>query len=223
MSQKHQGCRLGKLAAFRSRLLQFVLLLTHRYHPAQTWTNAESLERLNEQNIARGDLWYKSHEATKKHRTLDSRDVSTARQRRMVDLNLPTTFKLGSIRDVNRPRLDQLLPLFIELTAARANLDDEWQPTSDWFDLAGQFMLQAVIDQHLCKDQCEAATFDSIFAFGNPGAMRNDEGSDVRAMRSLFCKDDCPQEELPEWTAIRRRYIKEVSSYFEYILCNKRD
>ena len=102
--------------------------------------------------------------------------------------------------------------MFIELTAARSSLGDEWQPTSDWFDLAGQFMLQAVVDRCLINGQCDTTAFTSIFAFGNPGVERPGEGKDVTAMRTLFCKDGSPPEELPEWTVIRRQYVKEVSS-----------
>ncbi|KAJ4344297.1 hypothetical protein N0V95_006174 [Ascochyta clinopodiicola] len=99
--------------------------------------------------------------------------------------------------------------------AARTNLGDDWQPKSDWFDLAGQFMLQAVVDQYLVHRECQLVTMKSIFAFGSVGAEHDDgEGTDSTAMRRLFCRDDQPAEELPEWTAIRRRYLKEVCREF---------
>ena len=216
MSQRHSGSRLGKLAAFRSRLLQFVLLLTHRYHPTQTWTNEESLQRLQEQNHARGKLWATLHDTTKERRRPSWLSVmgSADREQRIKLLQLPFS-DTRQFTDPDRPLLEHLLPLFIELTAARANLGDEWRPTSDWFDLAGQFMLQTVVDHYTCHDQCDKATFNSIFAFGNPGPKTDGEESDVTAMRSLFCTEDVPQKELPEWTAIRRKYVREVRTVGE--------
>lgn len=217
LSQKHQGRRLGNVAAFRSRLLQFVLLLTHRYHPTQTWTNEDSLRRLRQQNMARITVWSDSHGFEKNYhnanRNLDDETITSARQRRASELALPSTFRLDQFSDPDRPALDQLLPVFIELTAARTLLGDEWEPTSDWFDLAGQFMLQAVIDQYVTNGHCSIECCTAIFAFGDPGAKRGSEATDVTAMRSLFCTDGSSRTELPEWTAIRRKHIKAVSPH----------
>lgn len=76
-------------------------------------------------------------------------------------------------------------------------------------------MLQAAIDQCLIDGECQPTTMTSIFAFGSVGTERDEsEGTDVTAMRSLFCRDNQSGEELPEWTAIRHQYIREVSSKF---------
>lgn len=204
------------MAAFRSRLLQFLLLLTHRYHPTQTWTSGDSLQKLQQQNKARMAVWSDSYGLEQKYttaqRTLDDGAITSARQRRASELNLPSTFSFGQISDLGRPALDQLLPVFIELTAARTRLGDDWEPTSDWFNLAGQFMLQAVIDQYVTTGHCSSECFTAIFAFGNPGAQREGEGTDITAMRSLFCTGDATRTELPEWKGVRSNYIKIVST-----------
>jgi hypothetical protein len=214
MSTRYRGRRLSGQTAFRSRLLQFVLLFTHRYHPTRTWTNAESVSKMDRQSKDRGYLWTNHHlNDTTTHNGVYEGSSSNlmASQHRASALGLrsgfgPTTF------NYDRPSLQHLLTLFVELTAARARLDDDWQPTSDWFDLAGQFMLHAVIDQHLTNGSCTRDELESCFAFGYPGfERREDEGSDITAMRVLFCRDDASGEELPEWTAIRQRYLKEVS------------
>ena len=146
------------------------------------------------------------------HRTLDDLAITSARQHRASELNLPSTFPLDQFSDPDRPALDQLLPVFIELTAARTRLGDDWEPTSDWFNLAGQFMLQAVIDQYVTNGHCSSECFTAIFAFGNPGAQREAEGTDVTAMRSLFCTGDATLTELPEWKGVKGNYIKIVST-----------
>ncbi|KAF1928928.1 uncharacterized protein M421DRAFT_62135 [Didymella exigua CBS 183.55] len=205
-------------AAFRSRLLQFVLLLTHRYHPTQTWTNGDSLRKLRQQNMARMTIWSRSHGLEKTSSTasriLDDGVIASARQHRASELALPSTVRLNQFSNPDRPALDQLLPLFIELTAARTCLGDEWEPTSDWFDLAGQFMLQAVIDQYVTNGHCSAECLTAIFAFGDPGAKLGSEGSDVTAMRSLFCTGDSSRTELPEWKRIRAIYIKTANGVY---------
>lgn len=217
LSHRHKGQRLGRLIAFRSRLLQFVLLLTHRYHPTQTWTSENSLRELKQQNAARGTLWSdlygsgKEHTSTTSNRILDAKALESLRQRRATNLRLSPSFKTDRLNDPDRPTLAHLLPVFVELTAARAGLEDEWQPSSDWSDLAGQFMLQAVIDQYIVNGYCHPETRTAIFAFGNPATVSHNERTGVEAMRILFCKDDNPAEERAEWTAVRHMYIKEVS------------
>lgn len=203
------------MAAFRSRLLQFLLLLTHRYHPTQTWTNGDSLRKLRQQNRARMTVWSDSHglerNFTTPNRIIDDEAITSARQHQASELALPSTFRPDQLSDPDRPALDQLLPVFIELTAARTRLGDDWEPTSDWFNLAGQFMLQAVIDQYVTNGHCSAESFTAIFAFGDPGAQRENEGTDITAMRSLFCTGDVSRTELPEWEKVRSNYIKIVS------------
>lgn len=216
LSQKHRGHKLSGVTAFRSRLLQFVLLLTYRHHPTQTWTSEESLQKLKAQNLARGTLWSNWYGVRNEHhhssQILNDGSLESIRQRRAHDLDLPSTVSMDQFEDPHRPALDHLLPMFIELTAARTCLGDEWRPTSDWYDLAGQFMLQALIDQYLTNGTCHEETLVAIFAFGNPGAGCGGEGPEVTAMRDLFCKDDNRSEEVPEWTTIRRRYLKESNA-----------
>ncbi|KAJ4341617.1 hypothetical protein N0V87_001632 [Didymella glomerata] len=170
---------------------------------------ADSLRKLRQQNEARMTVWSDSYgleqNYTTAQRTLDDGAITSARQHRASELALPSTFHLDQFSDPDRPALDQILPVFIELTAARARLDDDWEPTSDWFNLAGQFMLQAVIDQYMTNGHCSSECFTAIFAFGNPGAQREGEGTDVTAMRSLFCTGDA---ELPEWKRVRSNYIR---------------
>jgi hypothetical protein len=109
------------------------------------------------------------------------------------------------------PSLHCLLRLFIELTAARVNLDDDWLPTSEWFDLAGQFMLQAVIGEYLRNGAYGEDTFNTIFAYGCPGVERwAEEPSDVAAMRRLFCTETNPREQNRDWTNVKRQYIAEL-------------
>lgn len=160
-------------------------------------------------------VWSDTHGHEQNYTTaqciLNDEAVTSARQHRASELALPPTFRLDRFSDPDRPALDQLLPVFIELTCARTRLGDGWEPTSDWFNLAGQFMLQAVIDQYVTNGHCSFECFAAIFAFGDPGAQREGEGADVTAMRSLFCTGDLSGTELLEWRRVRSNYIKIVS------------
>lgn len=115
------------------------------------------------------------------------------------------------------PSLHCLLPLFVELTAARASLGDAWLPTEDWMHLAGEFMLQAVLEEYLRNGAYGEETFSTIFAFGCPGAAQiASDGDDVIAMRKIFCDKSRPHEQVSGWAKIRRHYIKEVSRSYTF-------
>ena len=136
------------------------------------------------------------------------------RNRLASALNVPHDQRQRWATDVaDTPSLHCLLPLFIELSAARVNLDDDWLPTSEWFDLAGQFMLQAVIEEYLLNGAYGTEIFNTVFAFGCPGVERwAEEPSDVTAMRRLFCDENNPREQNRDWTNIKHQYINEVWS-----------
>lgn len=109
------------------------------------------------------------------------------------------------------PSLHCLLPLFVELTAARVDLGD-WVPTEGWLDLVGQFMLQAVLEEYLRNGAYGEEYFNTIFAFGCPGTDRRpDDGADIQSMRTLFCVEGSPREQIHGWSRTKRRYIDEVS------------
>ncbi|KAF1843940.1 uncharacterized protein K460DRAFT_342705 [Cucurbitaria berberidis CBS 394.84] len=217
---RHHGRRLDNRAAFRSRLLQFALVFTHRFHHDETWTTEESLNELREQNKSRGDYWKEKtrHPPALRHPfdqhrefPLDDGALFENRNGLASALNMPHHQRRWVSDVAGTPSLHCLLPLFIELTAARVTLDDDWLPTSEWFDLAGQFMLQAVIEEFLQNGVYGADQFNTVFAFGCPGIDRwAEEPSDVTAMRRLFCDENNPREQNRDWTNVKRRYINEL-------------
>jgi hypothetical protein len=85
-------------------------------------------------------------------------------------------------------------------------------PTNGWMELAGHFMLQAVIEEYLLNGASGPEPFNTIFAFGCPGSGRRpDEGLDVQAMRTLFSVERNTREQLDIWTRTKQRYVNEVS------------
>jgi hypothetical protein len=201
-------------------LLQFALIFTHRLHHGETWTTDESLNRLREQNKSRGEYWQQQtqhppalRDPFDQHKNFPLSDGALYENRNKLasTLNMPQDQRRWVTDVAGTPSLHCLLPLFIELTAARVNLDDDWLPTAEWFDLAAEFMLQAIIGEYLRDGAFGSETFNTIFAYGCPGVERwAEEPADVTAMRRLFCGESSPREQNPNWTNTKRRYISEL-------------
>lgn len=222
MTYQHHGRRLNTQPAFRSRLLQFALVFTHRLHHTETWTTPSSLAQLREQNNARGDYWQHHTEHSpalppqspfdpQKSFPLSDGTLHQNRSALASTLNIPLDQR-RCVTDISgTTSLHCLLPLLIELTAARVDLDDDWLPTTEWFELLGQFMLQAVVEEYLCNGAYGPETFNTIFAFGCPGVDRwAEEPGCVTAMRRLFCAEDTPRVENGVWTQVKQAFINEV-------------
>lgn len=219
LSYKHHGRRLSSTAALRSRLLQFSLVLTHRFHQAETWTTEDSLNGLREQNARRGMYWQQrtSHPPAARRPfdpandfPLSDASLIANRNQLASDLDIPSDHSRWVTDIPGTTSLLCLLPLFLELSAARAILDDDWVPTLEWFELAGEFILQAVVEEYLLNGSNGEEVFNALFAVGCPGERWAEEGSDVTAMRRLFCDENNPREELKGWTNIKQRHIKEA-------------
>ncbi|KAF2278501.1 uncharacterized protein EI97DRAFT_373019 [Westerdykella ornata] len=220
LKHRYDGRRLNNQTALRSRLLQFALLFTHRLNHDKTWTNEFSLSEIRARNRSRGLYWsQKCTHSPALREPFDVRsefplsDGALAQRRHELAsrLSIPVD-KRRCVTDVDgTPSLHCLLPLFVELTAARASLEDEWFPTREWMHLAGQFMLQAVLEEYLRNGAYGEETFNTIFAFGCPGtAEEAGEGDDIRAMRRIFCNKANQHEQVHGWAKIRRHYINEL-------------
>lgn len=74
-------------------------------------------------------------------------------------------------------------------------------------------MLQAVIEEYLRNGAFGEEAFNTIFAFGCPGTeVADDEGIDIQAMRTVFCDEANPHEQIRGWAKTKRQYINEVRS-----------
>ncbi|KAF2675919.1 hypothetical protein K458DRAFT_323446 [Lentithecium fluviatile CBS 122367] len=219
LKHRHNGRRLNTQAAFRSRLLQFALLFSHRLNHDKTWTSEESLNELRAQNRKRGYYWqhYTAH-APALRQPFDTPSEFPLSDGALAENRHELASSLGQPQDRRRwvtdvegtPSLHCLLPLFVELTEARVMLGG-WSPAEGWMDLVGQFMLQAVIEEYLQNGAYGEEAFNTIFAFGCPGsARRPDEGTDIQAMRTLFCVEGNTREQIDGWSRVKRRYISEL-------------
>lgn len=190
-------------------------------HHEETWTTEESLHELRESNKARGEYWQQrtQHPAALQQHDFDAQKdfplsdgaLHANRTQLAALLSMPLDQRRWVTDVAGTPALHCILPLLIELTAARVDLGDDWLPTSEWFDLVGQFMLQAVTEEYLRQGAHGSDTFNTIFAFGCPGVDRwAEEPETVMAMRRLFCDEDNRRQEHADWSHVKRHYINEV-------------
>ncbi len=106
-----------------------------------------------------------------------------------------------------------LLPSFMELSAAWSELhiDDYANITPQWMSLAGEWMLQAALEQYLVYGSSGDAARDEAFSWG---CIADDADPDVddRAVSALFCEevDDGKGTEVQMWTQTRDRCLSEV-------------
>ena len=147
LKHKHSGRRLDSQPAFRSRLLQFSLLFTHRLNHDQTWTTIESLNELRAQNKRRRQYWEAAGREPALRRRFDPSSEFPLADGALAENRNNLASSIGQPHEKRRwvtdlegtPTLHCLLSLFIELTAARVHLGD-WLPTEGWMHLVGQFM-----------------------------------------------------------------------------------
>ncbi|KAF2174876.1 hypothetical protein K469DRAFT_724955 [Zopfia rhizophila CBS 207.26] len=219
IKHKHGRGSLNNQATFRSRLLQFVLMFTHRLNHDNTWTNDRALSEIRAQNKYRGSYWQETPHSpalrnpfdTYKEFPLSDGTLAENRHELASSLGMPESKRRWVTDLYGTPSLHSLLPLFIELTAARTAIGDGWETKPQWFQLAGQFMLQAVIEEYLRNGAFGEEPFNTIFAFGCPGrGVGSDEGADIRAMRILFCKENDSHEQVHGWARVKRQYINEL-------------
>ncbi|KAF2259985.1 hypothetical protein CC78DRAFT_42978 [Lojkania enalia] len=219
LKHKHSERPLNDPVAFRSRLLQFVLLFTHRLNHDKTWTTKSSLNDLRAQNRNRGVYWqqYMPHVPalrdpfdTYSEFPLSDGALAENRNRLASALDMPQERRRWVTDLDGTPSLHCLLPLFIQLSAARVSLGD-FGPITDWYELAGQFMLQSVLEEYLRNGAFGDEPFNTIFAFGCPGTQASeDEDIDMAAMRTVFCDQRNRHGQIHGWTEARRKYIGEL-------------
>lgn len=186
----------------------------------KTWTTEGSLNEIRAQNKKRGSYWQQhTAHAPAVQQPFDTLSEFPLSDGALAENRHELACSIGQPQDRQRwvtdvegtPSLHDLLPLFLELTAARTDLGD-WEPTEGWRDLIGQFMLQAVIEDYLRNGAYGEEPFNTIFALGCPGIDRQpDEGTDVQAMRSLFCVEGNPRQQIDGWAEIKRTTVDEVS------------
>lgn len=185
---------------FRLRLIKFTSLYSKRNMPCEVTPPSAELEKLRRKHRRRAEEFYDS--------SSDSSFSDSLLEQRMGGPTRHQTSKPK--RDEEVVSLADLVPMFIGLSALRANLfeDDKVSAHEGWMDLAGEFMLQAALEQCLEYSDCSSTKLREIFSWGwrpNPTKSWDDE----EAVNGMFCDDEV-MEEIRCWTETRSKYINLV-------------
>jgi len=194
----HPATRVPDDVNFRLRLIKFTTLYSKRNVPCEVSPPpAAELERLRRKNQKRAEEFYDS--------SSDSSFTESLFQQRMGNISPQKSSRSQSQEE--SISLADLVPMFIGLSASRANLfpDDKVSAHEGWMDLAGEFMLQAALEQCLEYSDCSGSKLREIFSWGwrpNPAQSWEDE----EAVNEMFCDED-EEEEVESWTCIKANYV----------------
>ena len=198
----HPATRVPDDVNFRLRLIKFTTLYSKRNVPCEVSPPpAAELERLRRKNQKRAEEFYDS--------SSDSSFTESLFEQRMGNISPQKSSRSQSQEE--SISLADLVPMFIGLSASRANLfpDDKVSAHEGWMDLAGEFMLQAALEQCLEYSDCSGSKLREIFSWGwrpNPAQSWEDE----EAVNEMFCDED-EEEEVESWTCIKANYVDLVS------------
>jgi hypothetical protein len=109
---------------------------------------------------------------------------------------------------VESTALADLVPMFVSLSAARGEMHGEYAAniTRQWMELAGEFMLQAALEQCLVYGTSSSSKLREIFSWGwRPSPTQVNWEDEIRVNR-MFCEEG-RQQEVAGWADIRREYI----------------
>lgn len=197
----HPAVRVSDDVKFRLRLVKFTSLYANRNIPSEVTPPAPELEKVRRKHRKRAEDFYDSSSDSSFQDSMFEQQMGSAARRSSPH---------GGEEAVS---LADLVPMFIGLSAARGSLFEEDQVGihEGWMELAGEFMLQAALEQCLEYSNCSGAKLREIFSWGwrpTPTKVWDDE----EAVNDMFC-DDGALQEVQAWSAIRQKYIDLVRNY----------
>lgn len=130
----------------------------------------------------------------------------------------------------------ELITPFMELTAARARLNANFDITWRWMRMAGELMLQATLEQYLIRGAIGREAAEEAFAWGftapQPDSMNLDVSDELakkdleinKMFQAAVDDEDADVEgrEIEGWHEIREEFCNMVSienRFDQYLLC----
>ncbi|OCK74748.1 hypothetical protein K432DRAFT_409601 [Lepidopterella palustris CBS 459.81] len=207
---------------FRAHLLQFAILYASRLNRFNNFTSLGSLARIRENNKLRGDYWGRTphsptlktpfdptHEFPLQPSTLHAKKLKLRAALCVPDPD-PECWAAHYYGSPACPSLYDLLYLLMQLTASRVDAGN-WYPTTRWQTLAGEWMLQAVLESYLCHGASGESLINDIFGWGSPPREeKNGDNESARMLRTLFFAQEEAGKEIPGWKKVRRQFIDDL-------------
>ncbi|KAE9970441.1 hypothetical protein BLS_004902 [Venturia inaequalis] len=186
----------------RLRLVKFTTLFGRRSTQSATTPSSADLEALRRTHRRRAtEYWDSSSDGSFQEPAFQHRQSS---ERRSATQYRATTDSIA---------LSDLVPMFIGLSAARSNMDMSTREiTTQWMHLAGQFMLQAALEQCLLYGQCPTERLREIFSWGWKEDIST-SWQDEQSVNDMFFDmdqydEDGSRREVKGWREIKTGYFK---------------
>ncbi|QDS71301.1 hypothetical protein FKW77_001578 [Venturia effusa] len=186
----------------RLRLVKFAALFGRRSTQSATTPSSDDLEALRQTHRRRAtEYWDSASDGSVQEPTFQHRQPS---ERRSATQYRATTDLVA---------LSDLVPMFIGLSAARSNMDTSSREiTTQWMHLAGQFMLQAALEQGSLFGQCPAEKLREIFSWGWKEDIST-SWQDEQSVNDMFFdldqyNEDGSRREVKAWKEIKMGYFR---------------
>ncbi|TID14252.1 hypothetical protein E2P81_ATG09130 [Venturia nashicola] len=186
----------------RLRLVKFTTLFGRRSAQSATTPSVADLEALRQTHRRRAtDYWDSSSDGSFQESAFQHRQPS---ERRSATQYRATTDSIA---------LADLVPMFLALSAARSNMDMSTREiTTQWMHLAGQFMLQAALEQCLLYGQCPEEKLREIFSWGWKEDIST-SWQDEQSVNDMFFDmdqydEDGSRREVKGWREIKMSYFQ---------------
>ncbi|KAK1069250.1 hypothetical protein LTR12_001137 [Friedmanniomyces endolithicus] len=219
---RHLHYTLDAELRFRLLLLKLAALFTQRLTRNPSTPSPASLRRLRETNHARARDWL----GTVKHHSLpfvpiDSttllhspEDLDRNRAQVLHSLDLPAedeAYEDAYYGTADSVALLDLLPLFVQVSAARNAMMDPSGLTGAWMRMAAEFMLQAVLEQYLVFGARGTEVIEEAFAWGlrAPDGQRMEVDGEVDEVNDMFT-DAVYETEVEGWADVKKAYLAEL-------------
>jgi hypothetical protein len=205
---RHPNEEVPDATRFRLRLVKFTTLFGHRLNPCMTTPPPSELQSLRQTHQRRAEEWWDSDSS-------ESPTFSSNFDRQPARRTSP-----GSRSSVDSTSLADLVPMFVALSAARSELQGSGSTniTRQWMELAGEFMLQAALEQCLVYGTHSSSKLREIFSWGWRPSPEQVIWQDEPRVNHMFCEEG-RQQEVEGWAEIRREFVGMVSNFSVHLSC----
>lgn len=211
---------------FRLQLLRCLTLYCRRLERDHTTPAMANLTMLRNKHASQASAWTKSYTGDKPNMEVLDRIFPSPLQTDVLcdnrDHTLQTLYGEDQVSkwayefyatELSVSLLD-ILPMFMSLSAAIFGDSDTSTITHPWMKLAGDFMLQAALEQYLVRGASGSRPAEQAFAWGyvQHALSSSTDAENIEHMidtNDMF-QDGCTGFELPAWTETRNKYANEV-------------
>ncbi|KAK1046769.1 hypothetical protein LTS16_005484 [Friedmanniomyces endolithicus] len=220
---RHLHFTLDAELRFRLLLLKLAALFTQRLTRNPSTPSRASLQRLREVNHARARDWLSTVTNDRLPFTpidptmlLPSPEyLDRNRAQVLHSLDLPAedeAYEDAYYGTADSVALLDLLPLFVQVSAARNAMMDPSGLTGAWMRMAAELMLQAVLEQYLVYGVRGTEVIEEAFAWGllaADGQRMEVDGEEVDEVNDMFT-DAVYETEVEGWADVKKAYLAEI-------------